>query len=61
MDTTKANKELREEMKNKGIKFWQVADYCGVTETTIVKWFRHELPKEKANAIKLYLDSVPRS
>lgn len=57
MDTTKkANQELRKAMKDKGMKFWQLADLVGVTETTLVKWFRHDLPEVKSKAIKHYID-----
>ena len=31
----KANQPLRDELKEKGIPYWQIAKYVGVNETTI--------------------------
>lgn len=47
----KANKCLREELRAKNIPFWQVAQYVGVNETTIVRWLRVPLSSEQAERI----------
>lgn len=41
------NQEIRERIKELGLKQWQVADACGIGESTLVRWFRHELSNEQ--------------
>lgn len=38
-------------MKQKGVKQWEVAAKIGVGETTMTRWLRYELPKEKKDLI----------
>lgn len=48
----KANKVLREELKAKGIPYWQLAVVIGVNETTIVRWMRTPLSEDKVARIR---------
>lgn len=54
----KANKCLREELRAKSIPFWQVAQYVGVNETTIVRWFRVPLSSEQTERIYTALNRI---
>lgn len=45
------NKDIRELIKAAGLHHYQVADLCGVSETTFVRWLRHELTPEKRGMI----------
>lgn len=45
------NKELRNEAKSRNVKHWQIADYIGISESTLVHWLRKKLPKEKADKV----------
>ena len=47
----RTNIEVREEMIKNEIHLWEVADLMGVSESTLVKRFRHELPQEEQKAI----------
>ena len=48
MDTKgKANEELREELKKNRIPFWKLGEALGVSEQTVVRWFRTPLSAEK--------------
>lgn len=40
----KANQEIREKAKAAGIPLWRVAEALGVSEPTIIRTLRHELP-----------------
>ena len=45
------NSIIKEELKNNGWTFWQLADALGVSEATITRMMRHELPEEKREEI----------
>lgn len=47
----KANKEIRQTAKEKGVYFWQIAAEMGVSEATITRALRIELSDEKKNDI----------
>lgn len=49
-----ANKEIREALKENGIKHWELADLLGINHYTLMVRLRHELPEEeKARTLKL--------
>lgn len=50
-DKEKANKEIRQTAKEKGVYFWQIAVELGVSEATITRALRVELSNEKKNEI----------
>lgn len=41
------NKVIREALTAAGMKQWQLADLLGISEPTLTRWLRHELPQEK--------------
>lgn len=41
-----ANDVVRAAAKQAGVKFWEVADYCGMADTTLSRKMRKELPAE---------------
>lgn len=45
------NLMIRECMRTHDIRLWEVADLLGVSESTVVKRFRHELPEEEQKRI----------
>ena len=45
------NKEIRDALKKKGMYFWQLADLMGVSEPTVMRWMRHELPPDEKKRI----------
>lgn len=42
-----ANEDLRSAAKAKGVRIWQLAENLNISETTMAKLLRHELPNEK--------------
>lgn len=48
---TKANSDIRMAADQSGIKLWQIASRLGVTDTTLCKWMRKELPEDKKEQI----------
>ncbi|WP_281077649.1 hypothetical protein [Catenibacterium sp. co_0103] len=41
------NLDIREALKNANMRHWVLADELGIDETTLSRWLRHELPKDK--------------
>ena len=55
-----ANLEIRNNLKEHNIKHWELADKLGISEYTLVRKLRFELPKEEKervlNTIKTFKD-----
>lgn len=47
-----ANTEIREEIKESGFFKWQIAAQIGITEMSLIRWLRLELPEEKKKLIR---------
>lgn len=47
----RCNQDIRIALKQNNLKQWQLADLLNVSEATIIRWFRHELPTEKKKII----------
>lgn len=54
------NQEIKQAIKAAGVKQWQVADKCGVSEFTFVRWLRYELTEERRKAIFEAIEAVTR-
>lgn len=46
MRNQQKNKQIREEAKKAGVYLWQIAKYLGVSEATLTRWMRDELPED---------------
>ena len=42
-----ANMIVREELKQRGVRHWELAHALGVSEQTLVRWLRFELSEDK--------------
>lgn len=54
------NKEIREQAKALGVKFWEIGVAMGVSEATITRWLRVELDNEKKVAMMKAIEQVAR-
>ncbi|MCR5541129.1 MAG: hypothetical protein K6F71_09985 [Ruminococcus sp.] len=43
----KANAIIRDELKTKGVRHWELAHELGVSEQTLVRWLRFEIDEDK--------------
>ena len=43
----KANTIIRDELKTRGVRHWELAHELGVSEQTHVRWLRFELSEDK--------------
>ena len=47
LETKRNNIPIREAMKAKGYTQWQTAELLGISEFTLSRWMRHELPEQR--------------
>ena len=47
MNMAKANKIIREELKEREVRHWELAHELGISEQTLVRWLRFELSEDK--------------
>lgn len=56
-----ANTDLKEYFKSKNLRQWTVAFVLGVSESTLIRWLRFELPERRKqeiiNEIEQFLDT----
>ena len=52
------NNEIRSKAKEKSVKLWQLADALKISEPTITRKLRHELPEEEKNKILALIDEI---
>jgi len=46
------NVDIRTEVKEAGVKLWQVAEQLGMSDSAFSKYLRHELPDAKKAQIR---------
>lgn len=54
----KTNKEIRREIGARGLKQWQVADALGISEATLSKKLRKELPNDEKEKILAVIEEL---
>lgn len=47
----RSNQEVRNLIKKSGVRHWMLASQIEVSEQTLCRWLRHELPPEKKQKI----------
>ena len=47
----KSNELIRNALRERCMYQWQLAELLGVSEPTLIRWMRHELPEEKQEEI----------
>lgn len=56
----KANNHIREKAAKAGVKHWQIAAECGVSEQTLVRWLRFPLPPEREKKIVSAIEKLAK-
>lgn len=54
----KANQGIRNELREKDIPHWQLAQTLGVHETTLVRWLRSPLSPENTACIRIAINEI---
>jgi len=53
-----SNEDIKLLAAGKGIRLWQVAEHLGITEFTLSRWLRRELPSEKKDLIMVAIKTL---
>ena len=56
----KANKDIREAAKKQRVCLWEVAERLGVSEATMVRKLRRELPEEERTEILGIIEEIAK-
>lgn len=56
----KANQTIREAAKRKSVKHWQIAEYLGISEPTIMRWLRVPLSPEREKAVMEAIEALAK-
>lgn len=54
----KKNQDIREKLKDNGVPMWKVGELLGVSEMTIIRWFRTPLSDSKREAVLNAIDRL---
>ena len=54
----KSNQDIREAIKNSGVKYWQVAERFGVCDGNFSRKLRKEMPKEEKERIYTIIQNL---
>ena len=52
------NKIIREKMKDRGVRQWEIADYLGISESTMARKMRYELDPDSRDTISTAIDTI---
>lgn len=55
------NENVREALDRYGVRLYELADLYGVSETTINRWIRHEMPHRRQNEIIKRIEDYAKS
>lgn len=55
------NNDVRESIKRAKLKQWEVAKYCGVSESTLIRWLRFELTDERRTLIYQAIENLSKA
>ena len=60
MNMAKANTIIRDELKARGVRHWELAHELGVSEQTLVRWLRFELDEDKQLDMLEKIESIAK-
>lgn len=53
-----ANQDIRRTAAANGVRLWQIAEACGMTDSSLSRLLRRELPSEKKQEILAIIDEI---
>lgn len=53
-----ANSEIREAIRKKRLRHYEIAQVLGVNESTLSRWLRNELPEDKKREVINAIEQV---
>lgn len=55
-----ANKIIRDELKARGVRHWELAAALGVSEQTLVRWLRFELSEDRQLDMLMKIEEIAK-
>ena len=55
-----ANKIIREELKARGVRHWELAAALGISEQTLVRWLRFELSEDRQLEMLMKIEEIAK-
>ena len=55
-----ANKIIREELKERSVRHWELAAALGVSEQTLVRWLRFELSEDRQLEMLMKIEEIAK-
>ena len=55
-----ANKIIRDELKARRVRHWELAHELGISEQTLVRWLRFELDEERQLEMLMKIEEVAK-
>ena len=55
-----ANKIIRDELKTRGVRHWELAHELGVSEQTLVRWLRFELDEDRQLDMLMKIEEIAK-
>ena len=55
-----ANKIVREELKQRGVRHWELAHELGVSGQTLVRWLRFELDDDRQLDMLMKVEAIAK-
>ena len=55
-----ANKIIRDELKARGVRHWELAHELGVSEQTLVRWLRFELSEDRQLEMLMKIEEIAK-
>jgi len=55
-----ANLIIREELKARGVRHWELAHELGISEQTLVRWLRFELSEDRQLEMLMKIEEIAK-
>ena len=55
-----ANKIIREELKARGVRHWELAHELDISEQTLVRWLRFELSEDRQLDMLMKIEEIAK-
>ena len=55
-----SNKKIRRQIADAGLRHWQIADFIGISPSTLTIWLRHELTGERLARVEAAVAQLSR-
>lgn len=55
-----SNQDIRQYAKKVGVRLWEVAEFLGISDPTMTRKLRHELPEPEKSRIMSIIDELAK-